>query len=114
MTAPALDSEAVPAPRLHQPRRGLIAAAEVVVAVLLGLAAAWCWSRGIQEFSYPLDGRAPLVSTRYHGNWIAASIALVAVGGVLLLDAVRQTVLAVRTRDSRAPEDVAQATDELV
>ncbi|PRY43425.1 hypothetical protein [Umezawaea tangerina] len=114
MTAPALDSEAVPAPRLHQPRRGLVAAAEVVVAVLLGLAATWCWSRGIQEFSYPLDGRPPLVSTRYHGNWVAFAIALVTAGGILLLDAVRQTVLAVRTRAPKPVQDVAQATDEHV
>ena len=120
MTAPALTDEAEPAPELssapnlHQPKRALIAVVEVVLIVLLAFAAHWCWQRGIQRFSYPMDGRPPLVATRYHGNWIGGSIALATVAGVLLLDAVRQTVLAVRTKDRRRPEDVAQATDELV
>ncbi len=120
MTAPALTDEAEPAPqpssapRLHQPKRALIAVVEVVLVVLLGFAAHWCWQRGVQYFSYPIEGRAPLVATRYHGNWIGGSIVLVTIAGVLLLDVIRQTVLAVRTRDRKPPQDVAQATDELV
>ena len=108
------EAEPVPAPELHQPKRALIAVVEVVLIVLLAFAAHWCWQRGIQRFSYPMDGRPPLVATRYHGNWIGGSIALATVAGILLLDAIRQTVLAVRTKDRRPPEDVAQATDELV
>jgi hypothetical protein len=120
VTAPALTEEAEPAPQpsaepgLHQPKRALIAVVEVVLVVLLAFAAQWCWQRGIQRFSYPVDGRPPLVATRYHGNWIGGSIALATIAGILLLDAVRQTVLAVRTKDRRPPKDVAQATDELV
>jgi len=114
VTAPALAAEPAPAPKLHQPKRALAAVVEVLLVVLLGFAAHWCWQHGIQRFAYPLDGRPPLVATRYHGNWIAGSIALVTVAGVLLLDAVRQTVLAVRTRDRKPPKDVAQTTDELV
>ncbi|MCS7482991.1 hypothetical protein ACFFQW_38595 [Umezawaea endophytica] len=114
MTAPAPTAEPSSAPTLHQPRRGLIAVVEVVLVVLLAFAAHWCWQRGIQTFSYPVEGRPPLVSTRYHGNWIGGSIVLATVAGILLLDAIRQTLLAVRTRDRRPPEDVAQTTDELV
>jgi hypothetical protein len=112
--AAAPPAEPAPAPKLHQPRRALIAVVEVVLVVLLGFAAHWCWQHGIQRFAYPLEGRPPLVATRYHGNWIAGSIALVAVAGVLVLDAIRQIVLAVRTRDRKPAEDVAQTTDELV
>ncbi|HEX6346434.1 hypothetical protein [Umezawaea sp.] len=113
MTAAAATAPA-PAPELHQPKRALIAVVEVVLVVLLAFAAHWCWQRGIQRFSYPVEGRPPLVSTRYHGNWIGGSIALATVAGILVLDAIRQTLLAVRTRDRRPPEDVAQTTDELV
>jgi hypothetical protein len=114
VTAPALAAEPAPAPKLHQPKRALIALVEVVLVVLLGFAAHWCWQHGIQRFAYPLEGRPPLVATRYHGNWIAGSIALATVAGGLLLDAIRQTVLAVRTRDRKPPKDVAQTTDEHV
>jgi hypothetical protein len=120
VTVHALTDEAEPAPppdsasQLHQPKRALIAAVEVVLIVLLAFAAHWCWQRGIQRFSYPIEGRPPLVATRYHGNWIGGSIALATVAGVLLLDAIRQILLAGRTRDRKPPKDVAQTTDELV
>jgi len=119
VTAPALPAEAEPtpdhppAPTLHQPKRAFIAAAELVAIVLLGFAAHWCWQHGIQRFSYPLDGRPPLVSTRYHGNWTAAAITLATIAGVLLLDAIRQSLLALRTRDRR-DKAVAQPTEDLV
>ena len=116
MTAPALPAEAesAPAPRLHQPKRAFVAALELVLIVLLAFAAHWSWQHGIQQFSYPLDGRPPLVSTRYHGNWAALAIVLTTIAGVLLLDAVRQTLLAVRTRDRRPDKAVAQPTEDLV
>jgi hypothetical protein len=99
VTAPALTAEAEPSPKLHQPGRALIAGVELVLVVVLGFAAHWCWQHGIQEFSYPLDGRPPLVSTRYHGNWVALAVVAATVGGILVLDAIRQVILAVRTRD---------------
>ncbi|MEU5691480.1 hypothetical protein [Actinosynnema sp. NPDC020468] len=88
-------------PSLHQPRRTLIAAGEVVGAVLLAFAVVWCWDRGVVHLSYPVADHAPLESTRYHGNWIGAAVAIATVGGVLLLDAVRQAVLGLRTRDRK-------------
>ncbi|NUT50180.1 MAG: hypothetical protein HOV94_23140 [Saccharothrix sp.] len=105
MTAATVETETVPepepepgAPSLHQPKRAFIAAGEVVLAALLVVAAAWCWNRGVVHYSYPVPGRAPLESTGFKGNWIGAAVGLVTVAGVLLVDAVRQTLLAVRTR----------------
>lgn len=89
--------------RLHQPRRGLVAAAEVVVAVLLVVAAFWCWGRGVVHYEFPIDGHSPLPATRLLGNWVGGAIGLAAVAALLLVDAFRQTLLAVRTRERRMP-----------
>ncbi|AXX34031.1 hypothetical protein APASM_6666 [Actinosynnema pretiosum subsp. pretiosum] len=87
-----------PGPALHQPRRALTAAAEVLGAVLLLVAASWTWDRGIRHYSYDAGPDLPqLESTRYFGNWIGAAIVLGVLAGLLVLDAVRQVVLAVRT-----------------
>ncbi|WP_367134610.1 hypothetical protein [Saccharothrix sp. HUAS TT1] len=105
MTAATADAGTVPdpepepdAPQLHQPKRALIAIGEVVLIALLVPAAVWCWNRGVLHYSYPVPDRPPLESTRFKGNWIGASVGLVTIAGVLLLDALRQTLLAVRTR----------------
>ncbi|MEV6244509.1 hypothetical protein [Lentzea sp. NPDC051838] len=99
------EPEAVPpaGPSLHQPKRWLIAAGEVVAIVLLVWLAVWCWNRGIVKLSYPIDGH-DLTSTRYHGNWIGTSVASLTLAVILALDAVRQVVLAVRTRPQKAAE----------
>lgn len=111
-TAPDVDSDDVvedtpahEAPGLHQPKRALIAAGEVVAVVVLGFVAVWCWNRGITYLAYPIEGREPLISTRYHGNWLGTSVLCVTVAVVLLLDVVRQLVLAARTRPRKAAED---------
>ncbi len=91
-------------PALHQPRRALIAAGEVVAVVALALVAVWAWNRGITKLAYPIDGREPLISTRYHGNWLGTAVAAVTVAAILLLDAVRQVVLAARTRPGKAAD----------
>ncbi|WP_153278813.1 hypothetical protein [Saccharothrix syringae] len=92
------------APKLHQPKRAFVAAGEVVLGVLLVLAAAWCWQRGVVHQSYPTQDGRSLAATRYHGNWIGTAVALGTATGVLLLDAVRQAVLAFRTRGP-APQE---------
>ncbi|MGI5504289.1 hypothetical protein [Lentzea sp. CA-135723] len=105
-TVVAEPAQAPPAePGLHQPKRGLIAAGEIVAVVLLVILAIWCWNRGVVRLEYPIDGRDPLISTRYHGNWLGTSIAAATLAVVLVLDAVRQIMLAVRTR----PQEVAEA-----
>ncbi|WP_143532688.1 hypothetical protein [Saccharothrix sp. ALI-22-I] len=107
MTAATVETETEPEPgmpTLHQPKRALIAAGEVVLVVLLVPVAVWCWNRGVLHYSYPVPDQPPLESTRFKGNWIGASVGLVTVAGVLLLDAVRQTLLAVRTRGRKQVE----------
>ncbi|MEV0676574.1 hypothetical protein AB0I60_08620 [Actinosynnema sp. NPDC050436] len=108
MTAatPVAASEAAPGPGLHQPVRAAVAAGELVLAVALVLLAAWCWNRGVLRSAYPVEDHAPLESTRYLGNWIASAVGLGTAAGVLVLDAVRQVLLAVRTRGR---EQVAEA-----
>jgi hypothetical protein len=85
--------------RLNQPRRALVAAAEVLVAAALVWLAFWLWSKApitlTQSFS---DGRPPYVSHRYFGHWMSLSILSGTVAAVLLVDAVRQTLLAARVR----------------
>lgn len=112
MTAATID--AVPRPRLNQPKRGLIAAGEVVLVVVLAFVVPWCWNKGIARLEYPMDGREPLVATRYYGNWIGGAVALATLAGVLLLDSVRQTLLAVRTRGRKPPRAAAQPAEALV
>jgi hypothetical protein len=91
-------------PSLHQPKRALIAAGEVVAVVALAFAAVWCWNRGVVQLAYPVEGREPLISTRYLGNWLGTAVGAVTLAAILLLDAVRQIVLAVRTRPQKAAE----------
>ncbi|MFI6098800.1 hypothetical protein ACIA8G_24865 [Lentzea sp. NPDC051213] len=91
-------------PGLHQPKRGLIAAAEVVVVVALVFVAVWCWNRGIVHLAYPIEGREPLMSTRYHGNWLGTAVGAITLAVLLALDAVRQVVLALRTRPQKAAD----------
>ncbi len=108
VTAATVETETEPEPgepTLHQPKRALIAAGEVVLVALLVPAAVWCWNRGVIHYSYPVPDHPPLESTRFKGNWIGASVGLVTVAGVLLLDAVRQTLLAVRTRGRKQVEE---------
>ncbi|MFD0199328.1 MULTISPECIES: hypothetical protein [Saccharothrix] len=112
VTAATVETETVPEPEpgpdtptLHQPKRALIAIGEVVLIALLVPAAVWCWNRGVLHYSYPVPDHPPLESTRFKGNWIGASVALVTIAGVLLLDALRQTVLAVRTRGRKQVDE---------
>ncbi|MEU4802261.1 hypothetical protein [Actinosynnema sp. NPDC023587] len=100
MTAatPVAPAAAAPGPGLHQPLRAAVAVGEVVLAVALVLLAAWCWNRGVLRSGYTAADHAPVESTRYLGNWLGGAIGLGTVAGVLVLDAIRQTLLAVRTR----------------
>lgn len=91
--------------RLNQPWRGLVAAVEVLLAVALAFAAVWSWRQGIVTVEYPpyQHGQPPQVVTRYFGNWVAGGIALAVLAGFAVIDAVRQAVLAVRSRGQDGP-----------
>jgi hypothetical protein len=85
--------------RLNQPRRALVALAEVVVAAALVWLAFWLWPKGIATISTVLDqNRPPYVSHRYYGSWMSLAVLSGTVAAVLLVDAVRQVVLAARAR----------------
>jgi hypothetical protein len=92
-----------PAPALNQPWRGWLALGEVVLAAVAVLVGIWCWHRGIVPIVTPTDnGTPPLVSIVFYGNWMSGAIGLCTVAALLVLDALREVVLAVRTRRGRA------------
>lgn len=96
---------APPHARLEQPWRFAVAAGEVILAVGAVVVGILLWGRGVTTMVTPLgNGRPPLVSTIYYGNWMAAGIGLVAVATLLVLDAIREVVLAARARGRRRPE----------
>jgi hypothetical protein len=90
--------------KLNQPWRGFVAAGEVVLAAAAVIVGILCWQRGVTTMVTPLGpGQAPLVTTIFYADWMAAAIGLVLVATLLLLDALRQLLLAVRTRRRPAP-----------
>ncbi|QUH05283.1 hypothetical protein HUO13_34930 [Saccharopolyspora erythraea] len=94
-----LERPRTPAP-LHQPWRGVVAAAEVVVAVLLVLLAWWVWGKAAVSIPLPVDSGVADASTRLIGSRIGMAVAVATLAGLLVLDAGRHAVLAVRTRTS--------------
>jgi len=85
--------------RLNQPRRALIGTAEVLVAAAMVWLAIWLWSNAPVTITQAFpDNRPPFVSHRYFGHWMSLSILSGAVAAVLVVDAVRQFLLAARVR----------------
>ena len=94
---------------LNKPWRAAVAVLELVGAAAAIWGAYWCWPRGVVTFTLVLDDGSRLVSTRYFGNWMAAAFGLGTVAALLLLDALRQVLLAVRTRPRRASRHTAHS-----
>jgi hypothetical protein len=91
-------------PRLNQPWRAAVAVGELALAVVAVLFGLTCWRHGVTTMVTPLGtGHPPLVSTIYLGNWMAGGIGLVTVAALLVLDAIRELILAIRTRTRRQP-----------
>lgn len=93
--------------RLHQPRRWLVALVEVLLAALCVWGAFALWDSGIVAVATELEDGTRLTSTRYLGNRIGSAIALGTLASVLVLDALRQVVLAVRVRRDDPGTDAA-------
>jgi len=91
--------EPVPAP--HRPRRAIVAAAEVVVTAALVWLAFWLWSRGT-VVGTPIPERPDLRFEEFDGPFVAGAVAAATLAGLVLVDAVRQLVLAVRTTPKAA------------
>ncbi len=94
----------MPPARLNKPWRGLIAAAEVVLAAVAVWGVFWFWRGGFEQVSTMSEEGTPLVSQRVFGGMLAAAIGLGILAAILLVDAVRQVLLAVRVRP-RKPQD---------
>jgi hypothetical protein len=90
---------------LNRPARGVVATLEILLAVALGFAVAWAWSRAAVPFQLPASDNPAVPETveRWSGPWIGAAFGFAALAGVLLLDAVRQVLLAVRIAAAPAP-----------
>jgi hypothetical protein len=96
-----VDPGVVPAERLHQPWRASIAAAEVLFALLLVFSAWWAWRSATVSIELPAQEGVTGVVTRMVGSWVMAAVGTVTLAGLLLLDAFRQLMLALRTRRRR-------------
>jgi uncharacterized membrane protein required for colicin V production len=59
------------------------------------------WPRGIAKIVEHYPNGIVLESTRFIGSWMSLAILLGTVAAVLLLDALRQIILAVRARPKR-------------
>lgn len=86
---------------LHKPWRLLVA----LVELLLAAVAVWfsfdVWPRGVATIHTPLSNGVVLESSRWVGSWMALAILLGTVAALLVLDALRQVILAVRARPKR-------------
>lgn len=88
---------------LNRPWRAVVALVEVAVAAGAVWAAFWAWPRGVVTISMTVDGTV-LDSTRFVGSWMAAAIGFGTVAALLVVDAIRQTTLAVRARPRHVKE----------
>ena len=104
MTA-ATDELVAPPPTepgaLNKPWRAFVALAELVVAGVAVWFAFDFWPRGIAKIVERYPDGIVLESSRWIGSWMAFAILLGTVAAVLVVDAVRQAVLAARARPKR-------------
>ncbi|MTD56733.1 hypothetical protein [Amycolatopsis pithecellobii] len=85
-------------PKLHRPWRSWVAVAEVLLAGVAIWLAFPVWDLGVKTLTVQLSDGAVLTSTRYIGSWMAGAIGLGLLSALLLVDAVRELLLAVRAR----------------
>lgn len=84
--------------RLNEPWRAFVALGEVVVAALLLWAAFALWHAGVVTVVTTAGDGARLASQRVFGGPIAGALGVGMVAAVVVVDAVRQLLLAVRAR----------------
>ncbi|MEU4669183.1 hypothetical protein AB0F91_14660 [Amycolatopsis sp. NPDC023774] len=89
------------AARLNQPWRAFVALGELVVAAVVLWLAFLLWHAGVVTVVTTAGDGAQLASQRYFGGHIAGALALGALCAVLVVDAVRQLLLAVSARHRR-------------
>jgi hypothetical protein len=86
---------------LHKPWRAFVALAELVVAAVSVFFAFQAWPNGIANITERYPNGLVLESTRWVGSWMSLAILLGTVAALLVLDSVRQVILAVRARPKR-------------
>ncbi|OLF07103.1 hypothetical protein BLA60_28190 [Actinophytocola xinjiangensis] len=117
MTAPQAAAPLVAPPptepaALHRPWRALVAVVELALAGGLVFAAFWAWPRGFSTILTVTSEGREVVADRIHGNWLATAIGFGALGALLVVDAVRQAALAVRTRPRQAKRSTKVARED--
>jgi hypothetical protein len=90
---------------LHRPVRAVVALVELIVAGFAVWGAFWAWPRGFATITTVISDGTALDSQRVSGNWLAAAIAFGTAAALLVIDAIRQVVLASRVRSRRARRD---------
>lgn len=90
-----------PPGRLNKPWRALAALIELVIAGVAVWFAFVVWPHGVAKIVMDYGNGIVLESTRWVGSWMSLAILLGTVAGVLVVDAVRQVLLAVRARPKR-------------
>lgn len=90
-------------PKLHRPWRALVALAEVILAAVAVWLAFQLWDLGVKTLTVNLSDGVVLTSTHYIGSWMTGAIGLGLLAALLLVDAIRELLLAVRTKHRREP-----------
>lgn len=95
----------VPQNRLNQPWRALVTVVELVLAGLAVWLAFRLWADAVTVIPMP-DGDGGHVDLTHHdGGLVAAAVALGLAAALLVVDAVRQLLLALRVRPRRRAAD---------
>jgi hypothetical protein len=90
-----------PPGRLNKPWRALAALIELIIAGVAVWFAFVVWPHGVAKIVMDYGNGIVLESTRWVGSWMSLAILLGTVAAVLVVDAVRQVLLAVRARPKR-------------
>lgn len=100
-TAAEAPAEQPVASALHRPWRAAVALVELILAGVAVWLAFRLWAGGITDITLPRSNGGEITLTRYHGDLLAGAVGLGALASLLVLDAVRELLLAIRVRRSR-------------
>ncbi|RSM65844.1 hypothetical protein DMH03_01465 [Amycolatopsis sp. WAC 01376] len=90
--------------RLHKPLRAVVGAVELILAALSVWGAFACWKAGVVPVVITYGETTTLESQRYFGGPLAGAIGLGVLAAILVVDAIRQFLLAVRAKGRKPKE----------
>jgi hypothetical protein len=93
--------------------RAVVAVVELLVAAGLVWLALRMWPQAIARITDRAEDGTVLISSRYFGNWAAGAIGAGTVAALLVVDAIRQILLALRARPKRNEPEPEPISDEL-